>query len=125
MGTVFAARGSGHYPCPGNPQTSQGEAVAGTAAAAVASNSLPSNPTTFAGAIGTLTINTVSRTIDLTQWGARQVVEWINANVPGVVASISPFSNRIQLISSTVQIVISGDAAVLYCLGLSAGTTAV
>lgn len=133
MAIVTASRGAMHFPAQANPQTPNGDPISGGAAGAViGSPGINPEPNALAGCNGALTINGVAVSgtgdagagiLDLVDWGLKEIVVSVNANVPGVTASITP-QGRLQLASLVgVPITIAGSANVLTALGLTAGST--
>jgi hypothetical protein len=132
MATVIANIGSEHFPAIANPQTPEGDAINGGAVGAVIGGvGINPTPNAYAGCIGVFSVNGVplfSNTagtglLDLTVWGNKELVNAINATVPGVAASVNPRNRLMLQTASGVPIVIAGSANLLTALGLPAGAT--
>lgn len=134
MATVQSSKNGAHFPAIPNPSTAENNPVSGGAAGAVIGGvGINPQPNALAGCYGTLTINGVSIVsnggtsgpyLDLTKWGNKELVNAINALVPGVTASIKAPPNLLVLQSPAgVPITIGGSANVLAALGLTAGST--
>ena len=128
MTLVIATTGSNHFPTIGNPQTPEGDAIVGSPASLAVGTP---TPTASAAVLGALTINGLNiggsggsagaALLDLTTWGQKEIVNFINQSPLGINAFIDR-NARINLQSATgVAINISGSATMLAALGLVAG----
>jgi hypothetical protein len=127
MTTVIASTGSNHFPTIANPQTIEGDAITGSPPSLAVGTP---TPLAAAGCLGALTINGVNiggsggsagaGLIDLTTWGNKDIVSFING-ATNVVASVNRDGKIVLQTATGVAINIAGGATLLAALGLVAG----